>query len=50
MHLVRFEFNSVQREAIRAGAAVKIGRDHTHYPLHASVGAETLACLAGDLR
>ena len=50
VHFVRFEFNSVQREAIRAGAAVKIGCDHTNYPVHASIGAETLACLAGDLR
>ena len=50
VHFVRFEFNTVQREAIRAGAAVKIGCDHTNYPVHASVGAETLACLAGDLR
>ena len=50
VHFVRFEFNSVQREAIRAGAAVKIVCDHTNYPVHASIGAETLACLAGDLR
>ena len=50
VHFVRFEFNAIQREAIRAGAAVKIGCDHTHYPVHASVGAETLACLAGDLK
>ena len=50
VHFVRFEFNTAQREAIRAGAAVKIGCDHTHYPAHASVGAETLASLAGDLR
>ena len=50
VHFVRFEFNTAQREAIRAGAAVKVGCDHTHYPVHASVGAETLASLAGDLR
>ena len=50
VHFVCFEFNTVQREAIRAGGAVKIGCDHTNYPAHASIGAETLACLAGDLR
>lgn len=50
VHFVRFEFNTAQREAVRAGAAVKIGCDHTHYPVHASIGAQTLASLAGDLR
>ena len=50
VHFVCFEFNTVQREAIRAGGAVKIGCGHTNYPAHASIGAETLACLAGDLR
>ena len=50
VHFVRFEFNTAQREAIRAGAAVKIGCDHTNYPVHVSVAHETLASLAGDLR
>jgi hypothetical protein len=50
VHFVRFEFGPAQRQAIRAGAAVKIGCDHTHYPAHVSLGAETLASLAGDLR
>ncbi len=50
VHFVRFEFNTAQREAVRAGAAVKIGCDHTHYPVHASICAQTLASLAGDLR
>ena len=36
-------------EAIRAGAAVKLGCDHTHYPAHVVIAAETLASLAGDL-
>jgi len=49
VHFVRFEFNSPQRAAIRAGAAVKLGCDHTHYPAHVPIAAETLACLAGDL-
>ena len=50
VHFVRFEFNTLQREAIRAGAAVKIGCDHTNYPVHVSMNPEALASLAGDLR
>ena len=50
VHFVRFEFSAAQRAAIRAGAAVKIGCDHTHYPAHVAVAAETLANLAGDLK
>jgi len=49
VHFVRFEFTPAQRSAIRAGAAVKIGCDHTHYPAHVSIAPETLASLAGDL-
>ena len=49
VHFLRFEFSPAQRAAIRAGAAVKIGCDHTHYPAHVAVAAETLASLAGDL-
>jgi hypothetical protein len=50
VHFVRFEFTPAQREAIRAGALVKLGCDHTNYPAHVTIGAETLASLAGDLR
>ncbi len=50
VHFVRFEFDAAMREAVRAGAAVKLGCDHTHYPAHVQIGAETLASLAGDLR
>ncbi len=50
VHFVRFEFSTAQRQAVRAGAAVKIGCDHTNYPAHMAVPAETLASLAGDLR
>ncbi len=50
VHFARFEFNKAQREAVRAGASVKVGCDHTNYPAHVSVPAETLASLAGDLR
>jgi len=50
VHFVRFEFGPVQREAIRAGAAVKLGCDHRNYPAHVSIAPETLASLAGDLK
>ena len=50
VHFLRFEFSPAQRAAIRAGAAVKVGCDHTHYPAHTMIAAETLASLAGDLR
>jgi len=50
VHFVRFEFSAAQRQAVLAGASVKIGCDHTHYPAHVSVAAETLASLAGDLK
>jgi hypothetical protein len=50
VHFLRFEFPAAAREAVRAGAAVKLGCDHTHYPVHVSIAPETLALLAGDLR
>ncbi|WP_439586322.1 DUF3501 family protein [Hydrogenophaga sp.] len=50
VHFVRFEFTPTMRAAIQAGAAVKIGCDHTHYPAHMQVPVETLASLAGDLK
>ncbi|MDP1533945.1 MAG: DUF3501 family protein [Rubrivivax sp.] len=50
VHFVRFEFNAAQRQAVRAGAGVKLGCDHTNYPAHTLIAAETLASLAGDLR
>ncbi len=50
VHFVRFEFTPTMRAAIQAGAAVKIGCDHTHYPAHIQIPIETLASLAGDLK
>ena len=50
VHFVRFEFSLAQRQAVLAGAAVKLGCDHTHYPAHTMLAADTLANLAGDLR
>jgi hypothetical protein len=50
VHFLRFEFARPMVQAILAGAAVKLGCDHTHYPAHVSLPADTLASLAGDLR
>ena len=50
VHFVRFELPRAARDAIRAGAGVKLGCDHTHYPSHVVIAADTLASLAGDLR
>ena len=50
VHFVRFEIPKAAREAVRAGASVKLGCDHTNYPAHVTIAADTLASLAGDLR
>lgn len=50
VHFVRFEFKPAMKQAILAGAAVKLGCDHTHYPAHVQIAPETLASLAGDLK
>ena len=50
VHFVRFEFPPAAREAVRAGAGVKLGCDHRNYPAHVAISPETLASLAGDLR
>ena len=49
VHFVRFEFNALTCAAIKAGAAVKIGCDHTNCPAHLEIAADTLASLAGDI-
>jgi hypothetical protein len=50
VHFVRFELPKAAREAVRAGAEVKLGCDHTNYPAHVAIAPDTLASLAGDLR
>jgi hypothetical protein len=50
VHFVRFEFTKAMREAVLAGAEVKLGCDHTNYPAHVMIAPDTLASLAGDLR
>ena len=49
VHFVRFELSPTLCAAVRAGAGVKIGCDHTYYPAHVAVSPETLASLASDL-
>jgi len=50
VHFLRWELTPAMRAAVLAGAGVKIGCDHTHYPVHLQIAPETLASLAGDLR
>ncbi|MEP7140726.1 MAG: DUF3501 family protein [Caldimonas sp.] len=50
VHFLRFQLGAAAREAVRAGAGVRLGCDHTHYPAHTTIAPETLASLAGDLR
>lgn len=50
VHFVRFEFDAAARKSVRAGAAVKLGCDHPHYPAHVDLAAATLASLAADLQ
>ena len=50
VHFVRFELTPSMCAAVKAGANVKLGCDHTHYPAHMTISPETLASLAGDLK
>jgi hypothetical protein len=50
VHFVRFEFPKAAKDAVRAGAQVKLGCDHTNYPAHVVIAPDTLANLAGDLK
>ena len=50
VHFVRFELTPPMCAAVKAGAGVKLGCDHTNYPAHTMIAPETLASLAGDLK
>ena len=50
VHFVRFELSTAMCAAVKAGASVKLGCDHTNYPAHVTIAPETLASLAGDLK
>jgi hypothetical protein len=50
VHFVRFEFDAATKAALKAGAAAKLGCDHTNYPAHVQIAEDALAALAGDLK
>ncbi len=50
VHFVRFELTPPMCAAVKAGAGVTLGCDHTNYPAHTVIAPETLASLAGDLK
>ena len=50
VHFVRFELTPAMCAAVKAGAGVKLGCDHTTYPAHTAIAPETLASMAGDLK
>ena len=50
VHFVRFEFTPSMCAAVKAGAGVKLGCDHTNYPAHVTIASDTLISLAGDLK
>ena len=50
VHFLRFEFRRPRATAVHAGAAVKLGCDHSNYPAHVQIADATLSSLAGDLR
>jgi len=48
VHFLRFELDAAMVAFVQAGAGVRLGCDHTHYPAHTDMAAPTLASLAGD--
>jgi wyosine [tRNA(Phe)-imidazoG37] synthetase (radical SAM superfamily) len=50
VHFVRFELSAAMVAAVKAGAGVKLGCDHTNYPAHMTMSPETMASLAADLK
>ena len=50
VHFVRFELTPAMCAAVKVGANVKLGCDHTNYPAHTNIAPEALASLAGDLK
>jgi Protein of unknown function (DUF3501) len=50
VHFMRFELSDAMKASLKAGAATKLGCDHTNYPAHMNISEEALASLASDLR
>jgi hypothetical protein len=49
VHFLRFELTPAMRQAVKAGAAVRIGIDHPHYQAEATLPDAMRASLASDL-
>jgi len=49
VHFVRFELTSAMRDAVKAGAALTVGCDHTHYSADVCVALDTVQSLVSDL-
>jgi len=49
VHFLRFELSADARDALRRGAAIRIGVDHPHYSASLAVDAAVRESLAGDL-
>jgi len=49
VHFVRFELSPPMVSAVKAGAGVMVGCDHSNYAIQVSVDLQTLASLAFDL-
>lgn len=50
VHFVRFELTPAMCTAVKAGARVELGCDHTHYAAHTLIAPKTLTALAEDLK
>jgi Protein of unknown function (DUF3501) len=50
VHFMRFELSAAMKASLKAGAAAKLGCDHTNYPAHMTISEEALASLVSDLR
>ena len=49
VHFLRFELDAAMREALRRGAAVKVGVEHPHYRAAVELTPEQRGALASDL-
>ncbi len=49
VHFVRFELDAGMRQALKAGAGLSVGVDHSNYRASVEVAPEVRRSLAGDL-
>lgn len=50
VHFIRLEFDSAMKAAIKAGATVTLGCDHSNYLAQTQIGHEALVSLMDDLK